>query len=349
MKNVLLIMTGGTICSFRNENGEKASDTDRAKAVIIDKFRNGSCKFRSEDMVSFDVKSPLDTLSEDMTIDKLNCLIKSMKSYDYSKYDGVIILHGTDTLAYTSSLLSLLMAGIKIPVFLVSSQLSLDEEDANGNDNFKAAVELIFYGISPNVYVPYRNDSTVDGKAERKMFLHLGCHLEQCGDYSNNFYSKDMTQLSMECAQNEGELFNGSEKLLYSLPILSGGVVKIEPYTGLDYGIFNLDRIKAVVHGTYHSSTVCTSDDANINSSLLWFIQECEIRNPKIPVFIEPCNKLAYSYETTGKALRAGAKPISGMTGECSYIKVLLGVSLGYTGDKLEEFVNNDICGEHFL
>ncbi len=346
-KRILLVMTGGTICSFKNEKGEKASDTKRAQAVIISKFRSGDCKFASDDSTTFEIDSPLDTLSENMTVTKWNILISAMKNYDYSKYDGVIILHGTDTLAYTSALLSIVLAGIRIPVFLVSSQLSLDEEDANGNDNFKAAVELICNGIAPNVYVTYRNRETLGDGKEQKMFLHLGCHLKQCGDYSNNFYSEDMRNISLEFAESKGVSCVEGEMLLYSCPDLSSGIVKIEPYTGLDYGFFNLDSVKAVVHGTYHSSTVCTHGGESAETSIVTFIDMCKKHTPEIPVFIEPCDKNAYTYETTGKALRAGAIPVSAMTGECAYVKVLLGVSLGLTGKRLEEFVNCDINGEH--
>lgn len=345
-KKILLVMTGGTICSFKNENGEKASDTKKAQALIIDKFRSGDCIYRSKEDVDFTVERPLDTLSENMSISKLNLLISALKSYDYSQYDAVIILHGTDTLAYTSSLLSLLLAGIKIPVFLVSSQLSLDEEAANGNDNFRTAVELVFCGIAPNVYVPYRNDEYHSGKETHKMYLHIASHLLQCENYSNNFFSKDMLELSETPAKAQGVRCKEGEMLLKHIAKLSNGVVKIEPYSGLDYSIFNLDAIKAVVHGTYHSSTVCTDFEEDEQCSVIGFIEKCSKMSPEIPVFIQPCNKNSYTYETTGKALRAGAVPIGGMTGECAYVKVLLGVSLGFEGEMLENFVNSEINGE---
>ena len=151
---ILLIMTGGTICSFENERGERAADTERAEAYIVNNFKNGDSVYRDD--VQFDVKSPLNILSENMTVTSWNTLVTNMKKYKYDEYDGVIILHGTDTLAYTSALLSLLMSGADVPVFLVSSQLPIYMEEANGNENFKTAVELIAKGVAPNVYAVYR-------------------------------------------------------------------------------------------------------------------------------------------------------------------------------------------------
>ena len=148
-----------------------------------------------------------------------------MKKYDFSKYDGVIILHGTDTLAYTASLLSILLAGISIPVFLVSSQLPIYKQEANGNDNFRTAVEHIVKGIRPNVYVAYRNDDSQNGKTISEMYIHYASHLLQCPNHSSNFYSSDMILLK------SNDFFCGTESeqnemLLYHYTKLTNCVLK---------------------------------------------------------------------------------------------------------------------------
>lgn len=194
--NILIILTGGTICSFADKAGKRDSDAERAHTLIEKKFRASGSRYSSEECVTFDKEKPLDILSENMTTGNWNILISKMRTYDYSKYDGVIILHGTDTLAYTGALLSILMAGTRIPVFLVSSQLPPDDDEANGNANFKAAVELIVNGIEPNIYAVYRNTET-DGSGEtQRMYIHYCSHLLQCANRSENFYSPDMAEVS---------------------------------------------------------------------------------------------------------------------------------------------------------
>ena len=123
-KNILLILTGGTICSFSNSNREQSADTKKAQTVIVENFRKSTSVYSSEDCVAFNPISPLNMLSENMNINSWNTLINSLKEQNFSSCDGVIILHGTDTLAYTASLLSLLLAGITVPVIMVSSQLA---------------------------------------------------------------------------------------------------------------------------------------------------------------------------------------------------------------------------------
>ena len=339
-KNILLILTGGTICSFSTKKGEQASDTEKAQALIVHNFKNGASPYR--DNVEFHCVSPLDILSENMTVAHWDSLIKAIKTYDLSSYDGVIILHGTDTLAYTSALLSVLLAGSPVPVILVSSQLPIYNKEANGNANFKAAVELIVNGIKPNIYAVYRNE---ENGADRAMYIHYAAHLVQCGRNSNNFYSSTMSPISSENAVFEGRSSNRNKMLMHEEGFtgLFACVLKIEPYAGIDYSKYSLDGVDAILHGTYHSYTIPT-DTSNERNSILYLKKLCDEHLPKISLFIEPCPKTIY--ETTGTALRNGIMPLSDLTSEMAYAKTVIGCSMGLSGAELLEFINTDINGE---
>ncbi|MBQ7383757.1 MAG: asparaginase [Clostridia bacterium] len=339
-KKILLILTGGTICSFATEQGEQASDTKKAQALIIQNFRAGDSRYRGEECVEFTSRFPLDTLSENMTVAHWNTLLREMKSYDFSKYDGVIILHGTDTLAYTSAMLSIMLSGTPIPVILVSSQLAIYEREANGNANFKAAVELIVNGIQPNIYAVYRNE---ESSGEKVIYLHYAAHLLQCANRSNNFYSSDMIPVSQENAMLEGRKSTTEDMPVYGFSELSPCVLKIEPYVGLDYSRISLDGVAAVIHGTYHSCTVAVDTPAEY--SIMSLKERCDAHTPKIPLFIEPCERAVY--ETTGEAIRSGILPIEGLTSEMAYVKTLIGCSIGLEGEKLYDYINTDVNREH--
>lgn len=350
---ILLILTGGTICSFDNGMGEQEADAERAQALIVKNFREGDSPYRAKHSVIFDARRPLDILSENMTLTHWNTLIRHMKDYDLSAYDGAILLHGTDTLAYTASLLSLLMANTPIPLILVSAQLPLYREESNGNANFKAAVELIVNGIRPNVYAVYRNEEYKNGEVKKKLFVHLGNHLLQCANYSNNFYSVDMHEIHHDNADWEGIPCSGGESLLYRDLTLSSSVLRVIPYVGLRYDRLSLKGVRAVLHGTYHSSTMVVSPypDTHKHSrraakrdAILPFLRRCH--RHAIPVFIEPCDPKAYAYETTGNALRHGAIPVRGMTSETAYVKLMLGCSMGLCGNALLRYMENSVNGE---
>ena len=84
--NILLVLTGGTICSFADSNGERASKTEKAQALIVENFRNGNSLYRSEECVKFTPCFLLDILSENMTLTHLNTLISGLKKQDFSYF-----------------------------------------------------------------------------------------------------------------------------------------------------------------------------------------------------------------------------------------------------------------------
>lgn len=347
MNNILLILTGGTICSFENKNGEQTADTSKAKALIVKKFRESDSLYANEEATTFDCQMPLNTLSENITAEDYKTLIAAIKSYDFSLYNGVIILHGTDTLAYTSALLSLVLANTKIPVILVSSFSPLYKENTNGNENFKTAVELIANGLTANVYAVYQNVETINGNTGRKMYLHYASHLKQCENGSNNFYSADMCEINDTNTLPEFKKASGKNMLCYDYSALCSCVLNVYPYPLIDYSRFSLNGIKAVLHHTYHSGTVAVN--GNTKNSVLYLKQLCDNNKPHTELYFEGVNKNnSYLYETTGELLRNGVGTIWGTTKEMAYIKLLLGCNFGLTGTDLQEFMDTEINNEFF-
>ncbi|MBO5421119.1 MAG: asparaginase [Clostridia bacterium] len=332
MNKILLMLTGGTICSAENEDGKRETDAQSAKLKIISEFRKCNSPFNG---VVFDTVMPLDTLSENMTLQKWNVLLDELRKVYSEDYSGIIILHGTDTLAYTASLLSLVMSEKNLPVCLVSSHSPIDCDGTNANVNFRTAVDLIMNGLKPNVYAVYEN-------SDRKTYLHYGAHLLQCGNYSNDFFSKDMIEVNnFEAVCAESQPFETDCKLLSKLKTLNANVLLLNPFVGLDYNSINLSGVSAVVHTTYHSQTVCVDGDGN---SFTEFAKRC--KKEGVSLILTPCDKDSYSYVSTEKALRNGVLPVSSMTNETVYVKTIIGCSLGYKDDELCEFINQSINAE---
>ena len=339
MKKILVMMTGGTICSSTNENGERFSDGANVK--IIESFQKGTSPYK--DSVEFDTLMPLDILSENMTIEAWNILLDSFRNeVEWDRYAGVIVLHGTDTLAYTASLLSICLTGISIPVCLVSSQLPLDIEGTNGHANFRAATELIMNGIAPNVYAIFRNANGV-------LYAHYGAHLKQCEAYSDDFFSKDgMVITDPGDARLNGKAFQSNECVLERFDDLIPCVLRVVPYTGIDYSVFNLSGIRAIIHETYHSQTVCVErkngKGAYSKYSIHSLMDRCKQEN--VELILSPCSADAYQYESTGDILARGASGVIGMTSEMTYVKALVGCAMGLKGEQLVNFLNQSVNHE---
>lgn len=332
MDRILLILTGGTICSYENTDGKRTTDAESAKYKIISEFRKSDSPFSG---VEFDTVMPLDTLSENMTFQKWDILLDELRKVESDKYNGIIILHGTDTLAYTASLLSLVMSEKNLPVCLVSSHSPVDCEGTNANVNFRTAVELIMNGLKPNVYAVYEN-------FDKKTYLHYGSHLLQCGNYSNDFFSKDMIAVeNIEIACKESIAFETHNNLMNKIQKLDKNILIINPYVGLDYNSINIENVSAVVHTTYHSQTVCVDGD---NNSFTEFAKRC--KKEGVSLILTPCDEKSYSYVSTASALESGVISVSGMADETVYVKTIVGCSLGLTSDELAEFLNKNVNRE---
>lgn len=319
MKNILIISTGGTICS-KVIDGCRRLAPDVSESTLVQNFYNNS-KYASRKRGIFENSDfPTKTLSENMTFPRLEGLISHIKSFDLTKYSGVIILHGTDTLAYTASLLSLLLSDSPVPVMLVSGDAPPDMEISNANDNFAKAVECIAEGISSNVYVPYRNS---DGR----MNLHIASRLMQSPSFSSDFRS-----VGEIC--DFDEMSKKRKALPFDVKDLDPSVLMIQPYVNLDYSKIDLDGVTAVAHGTYHSGTFCTEGG---KYSVITLAKSCEAHD--IPLFVAPCTLGEDQYESVYKALDTAELIAVSMTLEMLYVKLTLAVSVGLHGDEIKDFV----------
>lgn len=363
MKNILLVFTGGTICSCpSNENQKNQSNAKDMSSYLEQDYKKSNSPFK-DDVYFIPRFLRQDILSENMTIDSLNELLDIFRNQSLiNNCVGAIILHGTDTMAYTSSLLSLALAGLDIPICMVSAQLDLKQPKTNGYINFRASVELIMNGIAPNVYVVYRNLKNKNHD-HGDLLVHYGSHLLQCSNHSNNFHSYDeMTVLDLSNAKLEGKAFETNSRYIDKFKKLTDKVMLIEPYTNLRYSNIILEDTCSVVHGTYHSESVCigrakTPDtDKNRNLelcevieadrpySILTLVENCRRKN--IPLFLAPCDEKNFTYGTTANALFNGALAIPNTTLELAYAKVILGCSLGKKDSELIKFLNESINHE---
>lgn len=338
MKNILLILVGGTICTSKDENSVLSVD-ENAGTLIKSNFINSDSPYAKK--VNIDLTENLFILSENMTVEKWNILLNTYRKYTKDKqYDGIIFAHGTDTLAYTASLFSMLLSGTKIPVFFVSSHRRLTVPTANGNDNFRYAAECIARGISPNVYVTYKNPS------DKRMYLHLASRLEQCKNYTDDFYSKGMLNITEMCDENYTFYFKKIAKMYphekISSPIniydnfeLSECILPIEPYVGINYNSYNYSSFKAVLHRTYHSGTVCA--DGCDENSILHMINQCS--SCGTDTYIAPSKTWGDIYESVAVIKKSKINFLYGSTFETAYAKLLIAYSVFESDREKKEYI----------
>ena len=343
MRKILLILVGGTICTSLNEHGT-LSISEGAGVKLIENFKNSDSPFK--DKVEIKPTENLFILSENMSIENWNLMLDTYRKHiNTDNFDGVIFAHGTDTLAFSTSLFALILANTDIPVFFVSSNARLDSDRANGNDNFRYTVELICKGIEPNVYATYKNIS--DGR----MYLHLGSRLKQCANYSEDFFSEgaiditDNFDKALDLKTKKSPLININDDWH-----LKNCVLMITPYVGLNYDSFNYSRFSAILHGTYHSGTACAEPYEN---SVLHLMDLCEKENPDIDIYLSPAKNSGEIYDTVRviDSHKANQKEINflyGCTNETAYAKLVLAYSIWEEKKDIEKFINTNVNFEFF-
>src|SRR5690606_23281346 len=76
-----------------------------------------------------------------------------VRAVDEQGADAVLLLHGTDTLAYSAAALSFLLLGIRVPVLLTGSMLPAGVEGSDAWPNLFGALERLSQGVAPGVHL----------------------------------------------------------------------------------------------------------------------------------------------------------------------------------------------------
>ena len=133
--SVLLIYTGGTIGMMQDlRTGE------------LKPFDFNSLTSQVPELAKLDIS--LSTLAFEKPIDSSNMQpsiwveLAKIISRNYEKYDGFVILHGSDTMSFTGSALSFMLENLSKPVVLTGSQLPIGIIRTDGKENLITAIEI---------------------------------------------------------------------------------------------------------------------------------------------------------------------------------------------------------------
>lgn len=144
MKKVLLLSTGGTIAAVRGADG--LVPALRAEELVDLVPGLG-------DICTFECRSILSLDSTNMRPEDWKFIASSVMD-ELDAYDGIVVSHGTDTMAFTSSMLSFMLVNLDKPVVLTGSQVPLVEPGSDGRRNIIDAFSVASSG-RPGVFVVF--------------------------------------------------------------------------------------------------------------------------------------------------------------------------------------------------
>ena len=130
MNKILIITTGGTITSIKSDNGLVPTNTsDLLKKAIKDPE------------LDIEVKNIMVLDSSNIQPEEWKIIATNI--YDeMNNYDGIIVTHGTDTMAYTATMMCFMVQNPTIPIVFTGSQLPIFHPLTDAYNNLRAAAEM---------------------------------------------------------------------------------------------------------------------------------------------------------------------------------------------------------------
>ncbi|NLZ46686.1 MAG: hypothetical protein GX896_08350 [Clostridiales bacterium] len=301
---ILVLKTGGTIGSAYTKT-EITKGNNIEDILYNDSFLG----------ITFEPVNLMNVFSENIGFLQWNILINFIKKLDLTKYGGIIITHGSDTLSYTSALLGNLFSGIKTTLVLTASDKPLENPSTNGYINFSASVRLVQEQVK-GVFTVWKNENE-NAKA------YYGTDLCEADPFSDSFTSFRKMPfgkiIGNQLTINEKPvILNKSPQVI---PTFKNQVLLIRCYPQIDFSGYRIENYSAIVVYLYHSCTAPTDSE----SSICEFLGLC--KKLDIPVYLASFKDEDKYYETTNKMLKSGGIPLFNCSPENAYSQALIKVN----------------------
>ena len=324
-KHILLLTTGGTIASLPGGEGLEPQRSD-----VMERELN---QLRSYYTI---------TVKDVMCLDSSNIRPEEWQriaAYIYelrSGYDGIVVSHGTDTMAYTASAVTFMLPNIDLPVVFTGSQLPLADILSDGPDNLRTAFAMAASGY-PGIFLAF----------DRKVMRGCRAVKVRASGFSA-FESVNAKYVGI--VSNQGLVINPS-----TLPVQSGPtelktdiskdvfLLKLTPgispaifdalsamgYKGIVIEAFGLGGVNVLNEGL---NGIRTAVEAGINVVVT---TQCLYDSSDLRV-----------YQVGNKLLQLGVIQGRDMTSEAAMTKLMWAIGQGMTPAEVSEFFRQSLAGE---
>lgn len=291
---------------------------------------------------SYQFDPPMD--SSDMEPEAWRRLVRIICD-NYARYNGFVILHGTDTMAYTASALSFMLEGLNKPVILTGSQLPIGVVRTDGKENLMTSIEIAAdchkneTPVVPEVCIFFENH-LMRGNRTTKL------NAENFNAF-RSFNYPVLAEAGIHIKYNPAIIhtYDAQQKLKpHYLLDTNIAVLKLFPgiHENVVAAILNIDGLRAVVLETYGSGNAPRK---------AWFVRllrEASAREIVI-VNVTQCSAGTVEmerYETGYQLLQSGIVSGYDSTTESAVTKLMFLLGHGHTAEEVREQMSRPLAGE---
>lgn len=331
MKRVLVIQTGGTIMmqSAQRLTGSVSADAVKARGYLkkeVPELNN---------IAHIDVLELFYEDSSSLSPEHWSKLTNTIIGHKLD-YDGFVVLHGTDTMAFTASALSYALIGLNKPVIITGSQVPLTTLRSDARRNLINAVEIATFEI-PEVCICF-NDNLFRGNRSTKMSI---------GDF-DAFTSPNLQPLA-----KIGLNIRFADHILPKVkhekyqPEFDGNVFVVKLFPGLNPQLLNpliRSGVKAILIEGFGSGNFPIKGNYN----LIDFLTSCNREG----IILAMCSQAPYDaidltkYESGRMAIELGILSSGSMTLEASVVKFMHLFAGNYDINLIKLLYQKNLAGE---
>jgi L-asparaginase len=335
--SVLLIYTGGTIGMVNDPvNGSLVPIDFEHISDQVPELKKFGYNIRS---VSFDPVSDSSNIDPDAWIKMASVIEKN-----YEDYDGFVVLHGTDTMAYSASALSFMLENLNKPVIFTGSQLPIGVLRTDGKENLITAIEIAASwdkGVPtvPEVCIYFDNKLTRGNRTTKISAEHF--------DAFDSPNWPPLAEVGLHIKYNTGFIkrYRHNTNLIVH-KVFNNNIAVLKLFPGINphfvNAVVNTTGLKALIIETFGSGNAPTYK---------WFIEELNgfMLRGGIILNITQCHGGSVEmglYETSREMLKAGVLSGKDITSEASVTKIMHLLGTFSDREMIESSINKSLAGE---
>ena len=340
-----LVLTGGTVGS------EYASDdVVRIPASHTDKW-GAEVQLLAEawgDLGSLEVRpyQPLRVLSENMVPENWPLIASAVRAMlAAGDVAGVIVLHGTDTMAYTTAALALMLQDVQAPVVVTGSNLPPNQANSDALTNIRdALIALNSLRHTAGVYLSFA------GAPDLPSFVHVATCVRKVRASGQAFFSINRAPVAR--VENREFVWLSDPPPSPARPVkceaVDSRVLGIRLYPGIDlhalWGVVEHSGVRGVVIELYASGT---GPDVDGGCSLPTFVTRCT--SSGVPVFgclSESAEQEVNLYDSSVSIAEAGLVLLDDVIPETAIVKLMWALSAARDSDEVTTLMLTSMAGE---